>query len=670
MMDVIGRVAFIRWLVLFLLFALGVLIPTFLPTAAHAQAGCTITGRGPNLAQMLDEQCVNSLPPEQQYSRWVFSIWRLSIGIVNIGVVIFIIVIALATILHWNIDTYGLKKALPTLIVAVILANFSLLIARAMVDLANILILTFVGSDRQALIRGLYQALGLVVGTGATAGTGIIGFIIVTALLGAVIAPPMLLFALLAAILLVLTPALLLLVLYFLLYIRIAIVLFLASIAPLAFVAMALPGTQTWFKRWWGTMLIWIFMAPAVFLLLRIGSEVGNIAGSPSSIASLVPYLIALGAIILAIQVPFKMGGAIMAAWGGVGKLLASPVTIPAKRVAGAFGEKIKAGMEKRYQGTWMGRLETEMKTHTEIIKKETEARKALTERLLRERRPDFTAREDRAEFEKRELERVKEQILTNIEFNNPGYARTKRATEQAITLAKMAREKYGTDIDMEKYVRRLPEIDAQINALAPGDPMRRRLEYERSRMMRLVDEEQKTTARGIVEDATPELQLGRFQYLLDNPGTTEELGFGAAQVKISGDDLRNFSQRNFAALDPNPEIASLKAQAIVQQFSLTMREWLRKGPNDPQFYDGVERATEIARRLFPRVPSGARAGQQWLLTTVTPAQLAAMSSNERRQFYVEASRELQQIEFAPPPGVSGPSGTLGMGRRPSSYHP
>jgi hypothetical protein len=271
------------------------------------------------------------LDPKNQdpNTKWVFAIWRMMIGIVNIAVVILVIVVALATILHWNIDTYGFKKAIPSVIVAVVLANFSLLIVRGLVDLASILTLTLAGEPAElakGLVAATFGASATTIGEvmGSTVG-GIIQYPVVGFLL-APIALAGILVLLLGAIILVFIPALLVGVLAFLLWIRVAVILVFAAVSPLAFMALALPATQMWFRKWWSVMLNWIFMAPAVFLLLRIAASVGEFGAfqNPGAtfVSTLLPFIIALGCLWFAIQVPFKMGGAVMATWGRFGNYL------------------------------------------------------------------------------------------------------------------------------------------------------------------------------------------------------------------------------------------------------------------------------------------------------------------------------------------------------------
>jgi hypothetical protein len=392
----------------FLVLILGV------PAAAFAQApGCPADPTTANLAQALNPAC------EVPWAAWVVDIWRLSMSVVNVAVVLMIIVAALATILHWNIDTYGVKKALPAVVIAVVLANFSLLIVRGLVDLASILTQTFAGNTRE-LADGIVMAiLG-----GATAPlSGIIGYPLVFFLFGGI----SILLSLLGAILAVLIPAIGILILWFLLFIRVSIVLVFAAVSPLAFMAMAFPATQPFFRRWWGIMLSWIFMAPVVFLLLRIGSAVGrisvaNMAAGGGFVSVILPFVIALGALALAIMAPFKMGGAIAAAGGAfMGFIAGTRAGGWSRKIAEPFLERGRLQREALYAKTPLGTFQKRMEIQRDVAKEgvtsaweaaEDRVRGKIGERLEQQRRM--------YELQKQTTEELRKQNVLMAMQSNP----------------------------------------------------------------------------------------------------------------------------------------------------------------------------------------------------------------------------------------------------------
>lgn len=254
-------------------------------------------------------------------TKWVFDAWNFSLSLVNIVVAGLLIFLAFVNILRIQVDTYAIKKILPTLIIAVILANFSLLICRMVIDFSAVLTKSFVGPSPEQLAKDLRNALGLFhqsVNTGSQGSLGVISLSLFasTGILVAIGGGAIGVIALIVAFLLAVLPALAILFLAFMLFIRTGMVYVLVAASPLAFICMVLPATQSYFKMWWGQFMRWVFMAPVVFIFLKIASSIRDNSGGTNFWA----YVIALGMLYLAIQVPFKMGGVIMGAWGGLGK--------------------------------------------------------------------------------------------------------------------------------------------------------------------------------------------------------------------------------------------------------------------------------------------------------------------------------------------------------------
>ncbi len=247
---------------------------------------------------------------------WIFQVWRFCMSLINSVMVAFLIFLAFVNILRIQMDTYAIKKILPTLVLAVILANFSLLICRAVVDFSDVLVNTFV-VDKKQLAQGLVDALGLFKGNPKiTVG---VGSLAVLAVFGAAVGAAGLV-VILAGIIFALLPGIAILVLAFLLWIRVVVVQVLVAFSPLAFIAMALPMTKTWFARWWGQFANWTFMTVVIFFLLRIVTLIQSATPGKLEIWTLV---VAYFVLYIAVQVPFKMGGAIMSAWAGFGKTVA-----------------------------------------------------------------------------------------------------------------------------------------------------------------------------------------------------------------------------------------------------------------------------------------------------------------------------------------------------------
>lgn len=190
--------------------------------------------------------------------------WHITQGLANMFFIFIILYIAIATILQ--LSGYGMKELLAKVIIIALLVNFSLVFAKLIIDGSNVLALEFynkisAGGDLAAnFIKGFNPQKILSpeifeknVGAGGTI-TIILMSIITMALGGAI--------NLLAAF--VLFVAALLFV------IRTVVLIFLMIIAPLAFVAMALPKLKAQASQWWETLFNQAFFAPAFLFLFMI----------------------------------------------------------------------------------------------------------------------------------------------------------------------------------------------------------------------------------------------------------------------------------------------------------------------------------------------------------------------------------------------------------------
>jgi len=258
--------------------------------------------------------------------------WNDMMKLVNSFVVLLLIVVAFCEILNINISTYGVKKILPSLVFAVLAANFSWIMCRLFIDWANIAMSRF--SDTTSIIDPLInsrtsfnidlretseQVSGAVI-LGDNAGT--ISF-----------------FQAGMKTLFVWAGAIALYILAFLLLLRNAIIIALAVFSPIAFMAMVLPQTKSAFNKWWTTFMQWTFMPTVSVFMLWMGSKVQDSLGSNTD--PLIGFLIAIGFIYGAVKVPFSMSGAasgIMNKWADMGKKTASFAGKAAYTVSGAKG--------------------------------------------------------------------------------------------------------------------------------------------------------------------------------------------------------------------------------------------------------------------------------------------------------------------------------------------
>lgn len=269
-------------------------------TIAHAAD--TPYGRGADVGENV---IVRALKKENSPEPWIFDLWNFFLSLVNILLIGILIFLGVVNILHINYDTYELKKFLVPLIIAIILANFSLFFCRAIAELSSAITMSLGEYDK--IIDGLFKGLHLQGGDVAN-WAGLIDnknekFVVELASLGTYIVLTIvgIIFSIVLTVV-ILVLALLMFLLNYLIFL-------LAAVSPLAFIFMVLPATQGLFKQWWTWFLRLIFMGPIIILFLRVASIIGNSSGSYTYIGSIITFVLIIALMIAAIMVPFTIGG-------------------------------------------------------------------------------------------------------------------------------------------------------------------------------------------------------------------------------------------------------------------------------------------------------------------------------------------------------------------------
>lgn len=251
-------------------------------------------------------------------------IWDTMMKLVNSLVLIALVYVAFMNILRIQLDSYAVKKILPTFIMAVILANFSFLISRIVIDIGNVAISIFLlgfpsttdPTGHSATTNQVANVFNNLIqdapkgpknvdlaSTGATSYAAyILSYIVKQWFL---IAGSILVF-----------------ILSFIFLIRNYMLYFLVAIAPVAFMAMILPITKKYFQMWWSNMFKWTFMpVVSVFWLWLAGQFMYAINARETAGGTwILPLGFAGLCFYMAITSPFKIGGAVVGAWAGLGK--------------------------------------------------------------------------------------------------------------------------------------------------------------------------------------------------------------------------------------------------------------------------------------------------------------------------------------------------------------
>lgn len=192
------------------------------------------------------------------------------VNIANIIYILIFLILIFSSSLPIGLDNYTIKKTLPKFIAAVILTQFSLVICSVVVDFFNLLGLAIpnlifalapgpsaVGSDvYYQTASGVGSTMSTIANTGAT----ILGYVL------------LFVFAILALVA-ALTAMIYLVIRYFVIYIMII-------LAPLAYVAWVLPGTEKFFSQWWKNFIRVNAMFLMIMGMLSISLVLANVFAS------------------------------------------------------------------------------------------------------------------------------------------------------------------------------------------------------------------------------------------------------------------------------------------------------------------------------------------------------------------------------------------------------
>lgn len=258
----------------------------------------------------------------------IYIIWQYTRSITNTIFIIFLVIVIISQITGLGINNYGVKRALPRLIIAVVLVNLSYIICSIAVDISNIIgsslcdFLNSIQVDIMEATRGTSELADISIASVVTAilsGTTIAGLAI-GIIGGTGYGFYMLLFFVIGGIVSVASGLITLAA-------RQALVALLIMIAPLAFIAYLLPNTEKWFNQWKDLFFKMLIFYP-IFSLLYGASK---LVGWTIIISATDSFGVVLG---LAVQVfpllsswsLMKMSGTILNAVNTGIRKLASPI--------------------------------------------------------------------------------------------------------------------------------------------------------------------------------------------------------------------------------------------------------------------------------------------------------------------------------------------------------
>lgn len=192
---------------------------------------------------------------------FLFKGWTVLVSVADLALVIALIIIAFATMLDFQ--TYGMKKALPRLIVIALLVNFSLVIPGVFIDMSGMVTEFFlkqsglVGDGISSVLAGAFNISGFLEtqNSGVASAVfeklsfqavGSMFFVVIFTMIGSII----------------------LLTMAILLFIRFFILTFMLVLTPVIFVAWIFPATKGHWDKWWNDFIRWTMFPPVMIFFV------------------------------------------------------------------------------------------------------------------------------------------------------------------------------------------------------------------------------------------------------------------------------------------------------------------------------------------------------------------------------------------------------------------
>jgi hypothetical protein len=186
----------------------------------------------------------------------IYQIWTMVRDVLNIAFIIAILFSAFSTI--FQVQKYSYKNMLLNIVIMALLVNFSFPIARVIIDIANVIMYTFV------------QGFGITSGTGGFMGQILTksGFdSLVTSITSVKDVDTTYLIALIIFLFIF---AITLLILALLFVIRLTALAILVIFSPIAFVGPTLPFLSKYSSEWWDNLFKYSFFGPIMVFMLYI----------------------------------------------------------------------------------------------------------------------------------------------------------------------------------------------------------------------------------------------------------------------------------------------------------------------------------------------------------------------------------------------------------------
>ncbi|NMB48501.1 hypothetical protein GYA13_03610 [Candidatus Kuenenbacteria bacterium] len=286
--------------------------------------------------------------------------WTVVRDLANLFVVAGILLVAIGTL--FNIEAYSYKKLLPKLILGAIIINFSKMIVGFMIDISQVITLTFVNGFEDIAAGNLINAIGIgkILSIGLENISSVASDNIGLALLGSL---------LLGVIVLVVTAAVLVVLIAY--FVGRIIILWIAIVlSPLLFVMPFIPGGDKFASQMWGMVSKQLFSGPLVAFFLWLsftimavldnktnsifqggavveeGAKFGAFISQFGTFDNILNFIVVIGLLFTSLMMASQMG----AVGGKLAGNLAGKLQEAGKKIAFAPGKLAWSGTK------WLGR--------------------------------------------------------------------------------------------------------------------------------------------------------------------------------------------------------------------------------------------------------------------------------------------------------------------------
>jgi hypothetical protein len=252
---------------------------------------------------------VPPLDPSSNGGRELYTIWSSMRNVANVIFIILLVMVILSQVSNIGIDNYGIKRTLPRLLIAIILINISYYICAIVIDITNI-----AGSSVNKVLSAVAMPVNPKMGAWAVVTDVVLAG-------GAAVALYMNFFALVpvlfSALLAVFTALMILLA-------RLAFIIVLVVLSPIAFALNTLPNTQKWFERWWKAFLVLAFLYPAVGVIYGGSKIAAGVISAATPTTGYMGGLFAIAALgtltipLFLVPILMRVGGDVLNRFTGV----------------------------------------------------------------------------------------------------------------------------------------------------------------------------------------------------------------------------------------------------------------------------------------------------------------------------------------------------------------